>query len=295
MLLAACGSAAALAPEPTTGGLAPSRNAKAQRLLYVLDISTHLVDVFSYPHLSPKLVVGDVFNVEGMCTDGTHIWIPGAFANEIAEYDAGRTEPIATLSDPGYEPDGCAYDKTTGNLAVTNFFTDEGFEGNLLIYPKAKGTPKSYTCNLFYYDYVTYDDSGNLYLDGSLQSGSHAGFCVMEKGQKSLSAVDVNVSFELPGGMLWDGKYVAVSDESKKTIYRFDFRKGFVAKTKQTVMGGLGQCVLFWITNGTLICPNPASAEVEFYRYPQGGKPTRTFGGVKEPQSALVVTKGSYD
>ena len=38
----------------------------------------------------------------------------------ILEYAHGGTKPIATLSDPGYYPESCSIDPTTGNLAVTN-------------------------------------------------------------------------------------------------------------------------------------------------------------------------------
>jgi hypothetical protein len=74
---------------------------------------------------------------------------------------------VRALPDPfGYPAQGCAWDPTTGDLAITNinFYC---CSGDVLIYPGASGTPRQVSDpygRLYYF--VGYDSHGNLFFDG---------------------------------------------------------------------------------------------------------------------------------
>jgi hypothetical protein len=74
---------------------------------------------------------------------------------------------VRTLSDPfGFPAGGCAWDPTTGNLAVTNI-NRYCCSGTVLIYPGGSGTPSQFGDPYGrLYHYVGYDSRGNLYFDG---------------------------------------------------------------------------------------------------------------------------------
>jgi DNA-binding beta-propeller fold protein YncE len=89
------------------------------------------------------LQLSDSNNPFGECVDKTGDVFVAEFGGNagtaaILEYAHGGTSPIATLSDPGYHPESCSIDPTTGNLAVTND------DGPLGIYTGAKGDPAYY-------------------------------------------------------------------------------------------------------------------------------------------------------
>jgi hypothetical protein len=74
---------------------------------------------------------------------------------------------VRTLSDPfGFPAGGCAWDPTTGNLAVTNI-NRYCCSGNVLVYSGASGTPRQFGSPYQKFAYfLGYDSSGNLYFDG---------------------------------------------------------------------------------------------------------------------------------
>ena len=108
---------------PEAGRSWMSPIAKRVPLLYVSVWDTGVVYVYSYPKakLLGKLV-GILDTPSGMCSDSKgNVWITNFHGEGITEYAHGGTKPIATLSDPGTDPNGCSVDPLTGNLAVTGF------------------------------------------------------------------------------------------------------------------------------------------------------------------------------
>ncbi len=133
-------------PDQRQSWIAPE--AKRRGLLYISDGSTYDVYVYAYP--GGKLVgtltgftepagecvdkVGDVF-ITSQTFSGT---------GTIYEYAHGGTQPIQTLNDAAGNPRGCSVDRTTGNLAVSNFASLSG-GGSVSIYTNAQGTPTGRT------------------------------------------------------------------------------------------------------------------------------------------------------
>ncbi len=200
--------------------MAASSNTKD--LLYV---TNGQVDVYSYPggvlegHL---LGFSDAF---GDCTDAKgDVYITDFSANTVVEYAHGSTQPSSTLSVPGSGPVACAVDPAGGNLAVTTAGTVSGVGANLAIYRKAKGRAKSYTYGpIFSYGYCTYDNAGNLFLDGTPAHGYGYNYELAElaRGAKSLEAVNLEYGVSWGGALQWDGQYLAVGQPVLPQIQRY--------------------------------------------------------------------------
>ena len=209
-------------------------NVKKGDLLYVSDAGTEDVYVFSYPtgRLKGKLV--GFSQPQGLCADvAGNVFIANAGASEIIEYAHAGTSPIATLSDATRHPIGCSVDATTGNLAVSNF------EGSVSIFKSARGKPKTYIAhNIILTGYFcSYDDEGNLYFDGS----NDVDFALVElpKGHNRFTTITLNRIIYFPGGVQWDGKYLAVGEQGSgygSTIYDVQITKSGAAKSEGTVV-----------------------------------------------------------
>ena len=268
--------------------------ARSHNLVYISDGSgssaSNEVYVYSYPEGKLKGTLTDVDNPQGMCVDGAgDVWVTNnSGTTGLTEFAHGGTTPIATLSDSGELPDGCAIDPTTGNLAVTSLCTYPscGRGGDLAIYKNATGTPKTYSdpsIRDFYF--CGYDENGNLFLDGAGQHGST--LAELSNGSSSLVNIKLDfVTIDYPGGVQWDGKYVAVGDQvyygsQAGVIYRIKV-KGSVGKpVGETVLSDPSQPVnigQFWIQGSRIVGPSfPASAGI--WHYPAGGPPIRILPG----------------
>jgi hypothetical protein len=114
-----------------------------------------------------------VSSISHSCVDkASDVFIADLQNSRVVEHGHGDETPKATLSDPGYYPNDCSVDPRMGNLAVTNLNPTTGSgEGNVLIYVNASGTPRVLIDpRVYYYFYCSYDNKGDLYIDGSAAS-----------------------------------------------------------------------------------------------------------------------------
>jgi hypothetical protein len=284
-------------------------SAKKSDLLYISDLLAQVVDIYTYGH-GYKLVgeLTGFFNPEGLCVDKKgNVYVTNDTSlgvYQITEYAHGSTSPTRTLNDPDGRANGCSVDPTTGNLAVADFWGPSEIIGNVAVFPKANGPPTSYSnSNIFYDYYCGYDDNGNLFVDGETE-GSVFGLGELAKGGSTLKFVNIDETIYLPGGVQWDGKYLAVGDQVAvkhnftSTIYQFSIN-GSVATTVNTmVLTGSSQVAQFWIPrihNGAkrrygdrLIGPNQNGKDTMFWDYPSGGNPIVTIPGETDPIGATV-------
>lgn len=258
-----------------------SPQAKAENLLYVADLGTNLVNVYPYP--KGKLV-GQISGIGAMatlCADKAGDVFVVDEAGPVRVYAHGGTTPIRQLDASG-APNGCSVDPVTGNLALTNM--SSYLYGTIAIYPKAKGKAQPYyddTVDATFF--CGYDDKGNLFIDGWDRSANPI-FLEMPKGKKSFNITKFAIT--TPGGVEWDGKYVAVSDRGTGKIVRTN-ASGDIKETVK--LRGGGAVDQFWIQGSTLIGPNAAvNGTVPFWHYPGGGTPTSTLKGLTYPIGAVV-------
>jgi hypothetical protein len=296
-LFTAC-SGPAQAPLPA-GGVAPGSlshghswitpTAKSQTLLYVSSVVSGDVYVYSY---ATRQLVGTLTGFSdpyGLCADTAgDVWIVNDGEESIVEYAHGGTKPIATLSDPDENPEGCSVDPTTGNLAVANF-SNVTQGGSVSIYTGAKGNPKIYyDPQIAWERFCGYDPHGNLFVDGATSS-SEFQLAELPKGAGTFTNIDLAEKIEWPGGVQWDGKYVAVGDTDTGIIYRINGAKGEVKGSLQ--LSGADYVNQFWIEPGkkseTVVAPSQDGGSVGYYAYPAGGSPKETIA-VSEPFGATV-------
>lgn len=265
--------------------------AKAQDLLYVSDLNENSVHVYSYP--AGKLVAkltDDLNNPDGLCIDkNQNIWIVNnAGAADIAvEYKHGGKKHIGAVQDPGLGVHiGCAVDPATGNLAVTTYGVSSAGGGVVSIYAHARGTPQHYAdSKIKHFNFCGYDPKGNLYADGTDAAQSQFHFAELSKGAKTFKTVTLTGGLiYYPGGVQWDGKYVVVGDQSVggsdvSALYQTTGSGGKIVNAialDDPTDGSAEDIVQFWIDGNTVVGPNNYGQDAAFFKYPAGGKPTKT-------------------
>lgn len=308
--LAGCGGAQPLVGAPGTSPQSPAfasaaarakswmlPEAKREALLYA-DASAgsaHAVYVFSYP--KGKLV-GTISEPSaqyqlGLCSNARGDVFVTSLSNDyfggvVYEYAHGAAKPRETLYESGVWPWGCAVDPTTGNLAVASINLDS-LASWVEVYQKAKGMPQDYyNEQIINYMFCSYDDKGNLFVDGT-GSGSNAEFGELPKGGSTLMNVNLSRNVHCCGQVQWDGRYVAIDDQQAGAIYRLK-----VSGSTATIVGttrlqqwtdGSAQS---WIQNNVVISANGSGAtEIASWRYPHGGNPTTN---IPVPAAVFGVT-----
>jgi DNA-binding beta-propeller fold protein YncE len=259
-------------------------------LLYVSDTETSDVYVFSYPKGKHVQTLTGFADPAGECVDTSgDVFVTNTGGSNVLEYAHGGSSVIRTLNDSGYFPIGCSVDPVTGNLAVTNFSTSNSGPGNLVIYRHAKGKPTgNYTDSAINNMLLcSYDDAGNLFLDG-LTQGSVFQFAELRKGGTALLNVKLNQSIQNAGGVEWDGTHVAVGDQATNVIYQFAISGKKGKKVGSTPLSGASEVFQFWIDGAKAIGPNAYGGDVGIWRYPAGGSAIRTIGGLYAPLGAVV-------
>jgi len=267
---------------------------KNQTLLYLSDGGADEVRVYTFPGGKKAGALKQVQDPAGVCSDATgDVWIVNSASFTIAEYAHGATKSEATLSDTGAGyPLGCSVDPTTGNLAVANLGTATG-GGNLSIYTGAKGSAKKFqNSDLTYFYFCAYDDEGNLFVDGL---NSSYGFVLAElpAGSGKLQTISLNGAIDFPGGVAWDGSYVAVGDqyyqgEHTSAIYQLSVSGSAGTVEGTTALTDTCDVLQFAIATNTVVAPDDCSTSAGYYAYPAGGSPTKTVSGLTYPVAAAV-------
>ena len=255
--------------------------------MYVSD-ETGSVYVFSYPKGTPKGTLTGIPDPQGECVDRKgDVFITTFGGGEILEYAHGGTTPIATLQNPGEYMEGCSVDRKSDTLAVINFAPTSGSgNGGVSLYAHASGNPTVLTDPSLLLGYqLGYDNSGNLFLDG-VNASCQFEFAELPNGSTTFTEISLNATIATPGGVQWDGKYVAVGDATGGKVYQTNGAGGKVEGT--TTLSDSDGIYQFFIERKTFIGPNVFSANAMFWQYPAGGSPTKTLAGFTDPFGAVV-------
>jgi len=268
-------------------------NASRHDLLYATDSTTGQVFVYAYPKGTLEGVLTSAFGPTGDCVDAKgYIWIPDGSNARILKYAHGGTSPIAVLFDQGQTADGCSIDPRTGDLAIANEF-------NVIVFKHAKGQGVSYYDSAMKYIYWGgYDNAGNFFIDGLTAQGSFQ-FAELPRGGRAFT----NLTFtqvQVPGDVVWDGRYVTVGDQLTGTIYQVQVKSSVVTVVGQTQMIGAGDpCFQFTYSNfgGTghqaqrIVATDfggQKTGTVALWDYPAGGSPYFTFPGNFYPTGVAI-------
>jgi hypothetical protein len=297
----AAGSPAALPPSrdsevPVRSWMSPL--AKHQDLLYVslADPNEHVVLVYAYRTATLLGTITGFKYPQALCLNQKgDLYVSDDARHQIFELHRGETTPFKVLVDPLGRPLGCAVDPTTGDLAVANF-TGNTKGGNLAIFHHDRGIPIMYVTDaIYYYFFPAYDQHGNLFVDGENESVSLASLAELPAGGKKLISLTVDQAIEYPGGMYWDGQYLAVGDQDARAVYEFSISGSSATLENTTSVQSAQDLFEFWIspTDKTLVGANYGSghcqgSQVYYWRYPEGGTPLRSFEGVPCASGVVV-------
>jgi hypothetical protein len=286
-IMAACAGSQTSVPAVPAAPSTIERDARGA-LLYVSDTVSGDVYVFSYPKGKLQQTLTGFADPAGECVDANgDVFIANTGDSNIVEYAHGGTAPLATLKDKGYFPFGCSVDPTTGNLAVTNFSTTGSASGDVAIYKKAKGRAKHYADRLMQNPLLCgYDSSGNLFVDGLAQSSTVVS--ELAHGAANLSDIVLDRTIYNPGGVQWDGKHVAIGDQSSNTIYQFRVKGGKAKTAGSTQLGGATMVLQFWIDGSKVAGADTYASDVGIWSYPQGGAEIKSIGGLYVPLGTTI-------
>ncbi|HKU81623.1 MAG TPA: hypothetical protein VJP76_05590, partial [Candidatus Tumulicola sp.] len=299
MALAACNAAmpSATAPmradragHPNLGPSWMAPDAGTGALLYISNDGSDAVTVYSYPGGKLKGTLTGFLGPYGECSDTAgDVFIVNEGPGTIVEYAHGGTSPIATLNDPGELPEDCAYDKKTGNLAVSDVVSTNDGPGGVSIYKNAQGTPTVYTNPAMEgVSFLGYDGRGNLFLDGTAPGGAFA-FAELPAGKTTFKNVSLNQPIAIAGGVLWDGTHVAVGDQRASVVYQFAIKGTVGTKVGSTSLQGASDVVQFWKRSGTIVGPDYPHNDVGLWAYPAGGAPAKLItNGIDGPIGSTI-------
>jgi hypothetical protein len=233
--------------------------------------------------------------VTGLCSDPQgNVWV--TYGDSLLEYARGGTVPIAQFFMPsGYNPYSCAVDATNGDIAVTDYSEEDG--GNVAVYQNIYGTPQIYTdSDLSGYAYCSYDDRGNLFVNGT--HGKMSLLAELPSGSNTLDTIKLDEKIGQLGGLQWDGQYLALGDSLAHVVYQLSVTKGR-ATTKSTThfkgwYGHFKTVEPFAIADGVIVLTF-SERQTGFWKFPAGGKSSHRIavvGGAKTISVAPSTLRG---
>ncbi|HVR48066.1 MAG TPA: hypothetical protein VMT95_15655 [Candidatus Binatia bacterium] len=209
-----------------------------------------------------------------------------SYESDVVEYAHGGTTPFATLSLPGYQPDGCSVDPTTNNLAVV--FRSTG--GDVAVFPNEEGPPTLYTSGVDSF-HCGYDNAGNLFVDGFTdKDGPQPALSELPRNGGAFELLTISSDIGEPGQVQWDGKRMTYQVADTGEIKRLRISGSTVTVSGTTSLrrvsrrgGGAS-----WIYGDSVIVPFPlhgaANKTIGIWKYPKGGRATnfiKRFGEYK--------------
>jgi hypothetical protein len=266
--------------------------APSENLLYVANGSN--VVIFSYP---AGKVVGQLKGFTpnaSECIDAQgDVYVTNFDPPALYEYAHGRSKRIATYKLKQHGAVGCSYDNTTGNLAVI------GVGDTVDIFaPGATKPTMVLDSTLFFDGGCSYDNSGDLFVDGNQTPTGPAALVVLPKGSTKFSAVTLNARFDSESDMHWDGTYLDLVTFSEKTVLRFSISGSSGVVAGKVNLKHAYSVNHFFIDDNTLIISNWGyhrgiqAKAVFFYKYPNGGAPTSKLSkDLIEPRGVVVSSE----
>jgi hypothetical protein len=279
--------------------------AGAARLLYVSNLEDFDVYVYRFPSLELAGRLTGFDNPEGECTDAAgDVWIANTSGENMLEYAHGGKAPIANLSDPTGYPVGCAINPLDGDLAVTNLYGFSG-AGGVLVYERARGTPRVYANpKQYYYYFDAYDRHGNLYVSGETFQKAYR-LSVLPHAARVMSFVAIHGgTLYLAGTVAWNGSTLVLGDQrckqrSTSCLYRAKVSGKSASITGVTPLRGSCDVAQAWVGTSEIAGGDNASSciharsSVDLWPFPKGGAPEGRATGPRFPVGAAVSSRSA--
>ncbi len=280
---------------PGANAIAPVQTVQPDKksdLLYVSDDGTGDVYVYTYPQGKLSQTLTGFAAPVGLCSDKKgNVWVVDQSNEDVVEYAHGGSTPINTIYEENHNPQGCAINPKNGDLAVANVDNVSTSSATIAITkPKLKSSGwKFYVDSAFQnFWYCGYDDKGNLFA--SAYAGTVTGLAELPKGASTFTNLKVNQSLFGPGGVQWDGKYLAVGNEAT-TVYQFSIGGGKATEKGSTSLGGAEEVYQFWIDGKDIAGADASAGSVGVWKYPAGGSPLMTITGLSDPLG-ITISRG---
>jgi len=186
------------------------------RQLWISDPGTNDVYIYNMPSLKLVATLTGFDQPQGECSDSSgDVWVTNTgykSGNHVIYEYSHDAVLMKTLTDSTGLPVGCAWDKTTGNLAVTNIFDDGPSQppGEVVVYPLVgSGTPTTYQDpdpSVYAYFSAGYDPRGNLFFDVAPYSYTPAYVDKIPAGGHSVHRITISGgTIYGPGAVQWIG------------------------------------------------------------------------------------------
>jgi hypothetical protein len=148
---------------------------------------------------------------------------------------------------------------------------------------------------------ATYDNKGNVFVEGVKGSGSQFVLAKLPRGGNSFENITLNKQVGGAGELDWDGKFLTIPAYlGQSEIYRFDVRGGsgrFVGATQpRRIRGGIDQ---YWIVGKQIVIAyswKPCHAicddegTVGIWNYPSGRVITKHFTPDGSPSTGMALS-----
>jgi len=273
-----------------------ARGAGAQSLLYLSGYADGTVRVYTFPAGSVAGSLTGFAGPAGLCSDAAgDVWIVNSPTSALVEYPHGGTTRIDTRHDfRAVSLMGCSVDPISGDLAVTDL-GNASVAGHVSVYAKGARTPtRYYGSNLRYVYYCGYDASGNLFVD-ALDPSGNTRLVEIARGSKSLTAINLSIAVNFPGGVQWDGKYVTVGDQEynhqhQSAIYQVAISGSNGKVVGVTKLDSSCDVLQYWIADARVVAPDACLGTVKIYPYPAGGVAMKRVATLEYPVGAAVST-----
>jgi hypothetical protein len=150
-------------------------------------------------------------------------------------------------------------------------------------FTKARGDAQQVKA-LYHTYFCTYDDKGNLFVDGFNNAGQRA-LIEFFKGQSTFTPLALEADAGWIGGLAWNGQNLLMEDPiankfepSRPTnaIYVLTIVSNAATLDQVMPLEGALDVVDFALRGKTVIAPDVTNENVGYYSYPQGGNPTKT-------------------
>jgi hypothetical protein len=298
-------SAAAPAVREHHGESWMARGLKQRDLLYVSNLNG-VVNVYRYWQHTIVGVLTDFKQPYGECADAAgDVYIADYVGEKVDEYAHAGKKPIEVFDDSPNNPQACAVDAKTGDLAVANYGYNQS--GNIAVYPHGGGKPILYGANRDdHFIGCAYDDRGDLLALSNYGYSDYyySAFYYLPKRGTQLVPMDLpgpSRSWEWGGvaDVAWDGRYWVV-DAYALYRYTINVKATYVDTITLSDDSGLGPV---WIYRKNLKAPGSQvvgvenddgeGGSVQYWSYPGGGSPIAQVTKGLDGPSGLAVSMGT--
>jgi len=236
--------------------------------------------------------------VQGGCSDNAgNAYFTNTAMSTIDEYTHSGTY-VATLADPGQYPVGCSFDRTTGDLAVTNIVNTSGGPGSVSIFSGGSLQNTYFPPNMSRVYFDGYQgNTGLLWVDGSDSSGA---FQYDSFSGGTFTNVPISGgSILFPGTVLWSvnktvGGSMIVGDQdtfSAPTFYQVSSTGQITGSTVTTCTQVSNICdIVEGTTKGPgLVGPDAILLTANRFAFPAGGAPVLNYpASYSQPIGAAI-------